>query len=88
MKKILLSLFSFFSIYNYSQGCVDRIVCSDDMITLYLLDGNSLTWGRNQYGQLGNNTTTLQNTPVAAAQPVGPPRYCVYASLSRASATG
>lgn len=65
MKKILLTLFSFFSIYNYSQGCVDRIVCSDDMITLYLLDGNSLTWGRNQYGQLGNNTTTLQNTPVA-----------------------
>ncbi|UGS22934.1 RCC1 domain-containing protein [Flavobacterium channae] len=64
MKKILLSFFTFFSIYNYSQGCVDKVVCSDDTITIFLLDGTTLTWGKNQYGQLGNNTTTLQSSPI------------------------
>lgn len=64
MKKTLLFLLLQLSIKTYSQGCVDRIVASDDMTTLYLLDGTTLTWGSNQYGQLGNGTTTLQGTPI------------------------
>lgn len=64
MKIIFISLFAFFSIYSYSQGCVDRVVCSDNMVTIHLLDGSSLTWGRNEFGQLGNGTTTSQITPI------------------------
>lgn len=64
MKKTLLFLLSIFSINNYSQGCVDKIVSSDYMSTVYLLDGTSLTWGNNWYGQMGNGTTTMQSIPI------------------------
>lgn len=63
MKIKLLLLASLLSLNIYSQGCVDRVVTSDDMTTVYLLNGTKLSWGRNQYGQLGNGTTTQQTTP-------------------------
>jgi alpha-tubulin suppressor-like RCC1 family protein len=63
MKIKLLLFASILSLNSYSQGCVDRIVTSDDMMTVFLLDGTSLTWGKNQYGQLGNNTAVQQNMP-------------------------
>lgn len=63
MKIKLLLITSLLSLITYSQGCVERVVTSDDMTTVFLLNGNILTWGRNQYGQLGNGTTTQQNTP-------------------------
>lgn len=64
MKKTLLFLVFVSSLNTFSQGCVDKIVTADDMTTLYLLDGTSLTWGKNEYGQLGNGTTTMQSVPI------------------------
>jgi alpha-tubulin suppressor-like RCC1 family protein len=65
MKKIILIILCcIYSITNYAQGCVARVVCSDYDTTIFLLDGTSLTWGRNNNGQLGNGSTTLQSTPI------------------------
>ncbi len=43
----------------------DRFTCADG------LDGKVYCWGRNDYGQLGNNSTTASNVPVAVHAPDG-----------------
>ncbi|HEX8561611.1 MAG TPA: T9SS type A sorting domain-containing protein [Flavobacterium sp.] len=63
MKKTLLLLLSLTLFKSYSQECVDRLIVSDDMVTVELTDGSLYTWGQNQYGQLGNGSTTSQMTP-------------------------
>lgn len=67
MRKILLSflLLSFTNLH--AQDCVDRVACSDDSVTIYLLNGTNFSWGYNLHGQLGNGTNTSQASPVPTA---------------------
>ena len=48
-------------------------------------DGNAYTWGNNQYGQLGNGTTTELHTPVRVKQPEGAPADFTYVQVSAGS---
>ena len=41
-------------------------------------DGNAYAWGNNKFGQLGNGTTTRQNTPVPVPKPAGTPTDFTY----------
>ncbi|WLT11045.1 RCC1 domain-containing protein [Bifidobacterium asteroides] len=41
-------------------------------------DGNAYAWGNNKFGQLGNGTTTQQNTPVPVPKPAGAPADFTY----------
>ena len=41
-------------------------------------DGNAYAWGNNKYGQLGNNTSVQQNTPVPVPKPAGAPTDFTY----------
>ena len=45
-------------------------------------DGNAYAWGSNYYGQLGDGTTTKQNTPVRVRIPVGAPTDFAYVQVS------
>ena len=45
-------------------------------------DGNLYTWGNNQYGQLGNGTTTNQNTPILVNKPQGAPEGFTWTQAS------
>ena len=45
-------------------------------------DGNAYAWGSNYYGQLGDGTTTEQNTPVRVRIPVGAPTDFTYVQVS------
>ena len=38
-------------------------------------EGKAYCWGKNQYGQLGNNSTTNSSTPVAVQMPAGVARF-------------
>ncbi|MCT6836344.1 MAG: InlB B-repeat-containing protein, partial [Bifidobacteriales bacterium] len=44
-------------------------------------DGNAYAWGYNKYGQLGNGTTTQQNTPVPVPKPEGTPADFTYVQV-------
>ena len=41
-------------------------------------DGNAYGWGNNQYGQIGDGTTTTRNTPVMVKKPKGTPTDFTY----------
>ena len=45
-------------------------------------DGNAYAWGGNQYGQLGDGTTTNRATPVMVKKPTGAPKDFTYAQVS------
>lgn len=66
MKKIILFLLLFFSSYSsiYAQECVKRIVASRSAVTAFLLNDRKYSWGINEAGQVGNNTTTVQSTAI------------------------
>jgi alpha-tubulin suppressor-like RCC1 family protein len=41
-----------------------QVACGQEYTSAIKTDGTLWTWGRNQFGQLGDNTTTQRNTPV------------------------
>ncbi len=45
-------------------------------------DGNAYAWGYNNYGQLGDGTTTTRYTPVRVKQPEGAPVDFTYVQIS------
>ncbi|MBH9971923.1 InlB B-repeat-containing protein [Bifidobacterium sp. W8109] len=45
-------------------------------------DGNAYAWGLNQYGQLGNGTTTNRNTPVRVSNPADTPTDFTFVQVS------
>ena len=64
MKKQLFVLCILISLNNYAQECVERVVSGENVVTIFLTNGDIYSWGNNQYGELGNNTTTPENSPV------------------------
>ena len=46
---------------------ITDLQCGDDHCCMLLASGNMSCWGYNEYGQLGDGTTTNQNTPVVVA---------------------
>ncbi|MBI0073417.1 InlB B-repeat-containing protein [Bifidobacterium sp. W8110] len=48
-------------------------------------DGNAYAWGDNRYGQLGDGTTTQQNTPVQVKKPAGVSADFTYVQVSAGS---
>ena len=45
-------------------------------------DGNTYAWGSNNYGQLGDGTTTQRTTPVKVGKPTGKPKDFTYVQIS------
>ncbi len=45
-------------------------------------DGNIYAWGQGEYGQLGNDNTSDQSTPVKVTAPEGAPEGMTFASVS------
>ncbi|KJY49641.1 RCC1 domain-containing protein [Bifidobacterium kimbladii] len=45
-------------------------------------DGNAYAWGYNNYGQLGDGTTTQRTTPVKVSKPEGTPADFTYVQVS------
>ncbi|MCX8673611.1 InlB B-repeat-containing protein, partial [Bifidobacterium sp. B4001] len=60
------------------QGAPDgftwkQIILGDQHSAAFGSDGQLYTWGYNEYGQLGDGTTTNRNTPTRIAKPQGAP---------------
>ena len=51
-------------------------------------DGNLYAWGDNEYGQLGDGTTTSSDTPVVVSLPVGVTPTAIAAGCDNAYAIG
>ena len=49
-------------------------------------DGNAYAWGDNEHGQLGDETTTNQTTPVKVRSPAGTPADFTYTQISGGNA--
>lgn len=64
MKKItiLLILMVFFS--ASAQECPERLISSENVVTAFLMDGSKYSWGNNEHGELGNNSTNPETEPV------------------------
>lgn len=45
--------------------------------TCAIVDGGLQCWGKNSYGQLGDNTYVQRTSPVAIVQPTPPPMYAI-----------
>lgn len=63
MKKITILLFTFFVFHNYAQECVERVESGNFVSTAFLTNGEKYSWGNNEYGELGNGSTTAQEDP-------------------------
>jgi alpha-tubulin suppressor-like RCC1 family protein len=50
-----------------SGGCVDQIEARRDFTCAVRTDGTAWCWGRNEYGKLGDGTTTSRPDPVRVA---------------------
>ncbi|PXY88344.1 RCC1 domain-containing protein [Bifidobacterium asteroides] len=48
-------------------------------------DGNAYAWGNNEFGQLGDGTTTSRSTPVMVKKPTGTPSDFTYVQVSAGS---
>lgn len=66
MKKFTTSLFLFlfFALTTYAQECVERVVSNIYATTAFLTNGDIYSWGPNENGEVGNNTTEFQDTAV------------------------
>ena len=64
MKKFTTSLFLllFLTFTTYAQECVERVVSNVHAITAFLTNGDIYSWGPNENGEVGNNTTEFQDT--------------------------
>ncbi|WP_445339747.1 RCC1 domain-containing protein [Bifidobacterium sp. ESL0825] len=64
-----------FAYVQVSAGCFHSLALGSD--------GNAYAWGNNQYGQLGNGTTTTQTiTPVKVDKPADTPTDFTYLQVS------
>ncbi|MBN9283479.1 MULTISPECIES: T9SS type A sorting domain-containing protein [unclassified Flavobacterium] len=68
--KLLLLLTATFAVSGYAQ-CVTTIFSSDENSFAFRPDGTLWTWGRNQYGQLGDGTKLERLAPIQVVSAVG-----------------
>ncbi|BDR52281.1 hypothetical protein KIM372_01880 [Bombiscardovia nodaiensis] len=71
------------------QGIVYQQVSAGGYLSLAIgSDGNTYAWGNNQYGQLGDNTTTSRKLPVRVHTPTGVHFTAISAGCYHALALG
>ena len=63
-----------FTYLQFSAGCFHSLALGSD--------GNAYAWGSNNYGQLGDGTTTNRTTPVKVGKPAGTPADFTYLQFS------
>ncbi|WP_232348578.1 MULTISPECIES: InlB B-repeat-containing protein, partial [Bifidobacterium] len=68
--------------FNQISNSIGSVAMQNSVSLAVGSDGNAYAWGDNRSGQLGNGTTTQQNTPVPVKKPAGVSADFTYVQVS------